>query len=258
MPAPLAHGRDLHRRRQRQYARRRRIALTVVLAVVAVGTLLVTAFGGTGTPATPIASPVNASRLLPAGPPALEAIAHIGSLSIELPVNQSRYTAIGYYGSADGALSLDPLGTQANQGLLRRLWHEITGSGSGSPRWYALPGGQGASTSALEVGAQAGTDVYAPVSGTIVGIDTVVLDGAPHGDEIEIQPTDAPSLVVSVSAIAPDPSLAVGATVTADASRLGEVLDLAPLETEVLARYTDDAGNHVLIEVHPAATLDVP
>ena len=30
------------------------------------------------------------------------------------------------------------------------------------------------------------------------------------------------------------------------------------LETQALAHYTDDAGNHVLIEVHPAATLDVP
>jgi hypothetical protein len=234
------------------------VALTIVLTVAAVGTLLVTAFGGTGSGTPTVAPPLAGSRLLPAGPPNLEAIAHIGTLSLELPINQSRYTAIGYYGSADGALSLDPLGTQANQGLLKRLWHAVAGGSSGSPLWYALPGGQGTSTSALEVGAAAGTDVYAPVSGTVVGIDNVILDGATHGDEIEIQPTDAPSLVVSVSAIAPDPSLSVGTTVTADASRLGEVLDLATLETQSLARYTDDAGNHVLIEVHPAATLDVP
>ena len=131
------------------------------------------------------------------------------------------------------------------------------GSTTGSPRWYLLPGGQGESTSALEVGAPAGTDVYAPVSGTIVGIDKVVLNGRPHGDEIDIQPATAPSLVVAVSTIAPDPSLAVGRTVTADASKLGEVLDLAPIETQALARYTNDAGNHVLIEVHPAATLNI-
>jgi len=85
----------------------------------------------------------------------------------------------------------------------------------------------------------------------------VILDGAPHGDEIDIQPTLAPSLVVSVSAIALDPSLVVGGTVTGDATKLGEVLDLATLETQAIAHYTNDAGNHVLIEVHPAATLDV-
>ncbi len=96
------------------------------------------------------------------------------------------------------------------------------------------------------------------MSGTIVAIDKVILDGTAHGDQIDIQPSSAPSLVVSVSEIAPDPSLAVGATVTADASKLGEVLDLAPLETQAIAHYTDDAGNHVLIEVHPAATVDVP
>ena len=259
MPAPLAPGREFHRHRQRQYVRRRRVALTVVLSAVAVGTLLVTAFGGAGNPTAQVSGPVAAARLLPAGPPALEAIAHVGSLALELPVNQSRYTAIGYYGSADGALTLDPLGTQANQGLIQRLWHTIIGGSSGSPRWYALPGGQGTSTSALEVGAPTGTDVYAPVSGTIVGIDKVILSGAQHGDQIEIQPTSgALAGRVGVGDRARPLASWSGATVTADASYLGEVLDLATIETQSLARYTDDAGNHVLIEVHPAATLDVP
>jgi hypothetical protein len=258
MTAPHAHGRELQRHKQRQYVRRRRLALALVLLVVALGTLLVSAFGGGEAPAIPLTPPASASRLLPAGPPALQAIAHVGSLAVEFPVNQRRVTAIGYYGSADGALTLDPLGTQANQGLLRRLWHALAGGSSGSPRWYVLPGGQGPSTSALEVGAPSGTDVYAPVTGTIVGIDKVILDGKPVGDAVEVEPTSAPSLVVSVSTIAPDPSLVVGASVTEDASKLGDVLDLARLETQALAQYTDDSGNHVLIEVHPAATLDVP
>jgi hypothetical protein len=257
MPAPLAYGRELHRHRQRQFARRRRVALAVALATVTVGTLLVTAFGGSGRPSTALTPQESISRLLPAGSPAEAAIAHLGSLAIEYPVNQTRVTAIGYYGSSDGALTLQPIGAQANQGLLRRLWNAIAGGGQAAPRWYLLPGGQSQSTSALEVGAPAGTYVYAPVSGTIVGIDKVILDGEPHGDEIDIQPTLAPSLVVSVSAIAPDPSLVVGGTVTEDATKLGEVLDLAVLETQAIARYTNDAGNHVLIEVHPAATLDV-
>jgi hypothetical protein len=254
MLAPLAQRREL---RQRQYVRRRRVALLVALGAVALGTLMVSAFGGGDDPAAPLEAPASALRLLPAGPPQLQAIAHLGTLAVEFPVNQSRVTAIGYYGAYDGALALTPIGAQANEGLLGRLWRSITGSGSGSPRWYLLPGGQSESTSALEVGAPVGTDVYAPVSGTIVGIEKVILDGAAHGDQIDIQPSGAPSLVVSVSEIAPDPSLVVGATVTADASKLGEVLNLAALETQAIARYTNDAGNHVLIEVHPAATLDV-
>jgi hypothetical protein len=258
MSASYAHGRELQRRRQRQYHRRRRIAVAVVLAAIVAVTLLVTAFGGRSGALPAVNPPASAAQLLPAGPPRPEAIAHIGSLALEIPVNQKRLTAVGYFGSGDGALTLDPLGTQANQGLLARVWHAVVGGNSGSPRWYFLPGGQGISTSALEVGAAAGTDVYAPVSGTIVAIDKTILDGVQRGDEIDIQPTSAPSLVVTVSTVAPDPSLTVGETVTAEATKLGEVLSLSALETQVLARYTNDAGNHVLVEVHPAATLDVP
>jgi hypothetical protein len=45
--------------------------------------------------------------------------------------------------------------------------------------------------------------------------------------------------------------------VTAAASRLGEVVDFSRVEQQMLARYTNDEGNHVLLEVRPAATLRV-
>ena len=85
----------------------------------------------------------------------------------------------------------------------------------------------------------------------------MILDGKAYGERIDIQPTSAPSLVVSVSRLSADPSLVVGATVTWDGSRLGQVRDLSKVERQALARYTNDSGNHVLVEVHPAATLDV-
>ena len=226
--------------------------------MVAAGVLLVTAFGGGDHPSVTLTAPASASRLLPAGPPELRSVAKIGSqLTIELPVNQSRVTAIGYHAAADGALELTPLGAQANQGLLKRVARSIFGGGSGWPHWYLLSGSQGTGTSALDVGAPPGTDVYAPVDGTIVGIEKVVLDGKVHGQRIDIQPTDAPSLVVSVADIAADPSLTVGSALRAGASKLGELLDLSHIETQTLARYTNDAGNHVLVEVHPAATLAI-
>ncbi len=216
-----------------------------------------TAFGGSDHPTPAVGPPASAARLLPAGPPTLEAIARLGTLTLNLPVNQSRVTAIGYYGAADGALGLTPIGAQANQGLLKRLLHAVVGGGGGSPRWYLLSGGQGPSTSALDVGAAPGTDVYAPVTGVIVGIGKLILDGKTHGARIDIQPTSSPSLVVSVSDLAADPSLRVGAMVTEGRSKLGVVVDLSKIENQSLARYTNDAGNHVLIEIHPAATLDI-
>jgi hypothetical protein len=219
---------------------------------------MVTAFSGGDHPSVTLTAPASASRLLPAGPPALQPVAKVGAqLTLELPVNQRRITAIGYHAAADGALELAPLGSQANQGLLKRVAHAIFGGGSGWPHWYLLPGSQGTGTTALDVGAPPGTDVYAPVAGTIVGIEQVILDGTVHGQRIDIQPTGAPSLVVSVANIAVDPSLAVGTVVTAAKSKLGELLDLSKIETQALARYTNDAGDHVLVEVHPAATLAI-
>jgi hypothetical protein len=244
-------------RREQQEARRRRLAVLTAIAVVALGTLLVTAFGGGDHPATvPVAPPASAARLLPAGPPLPQVVARIGTtLKLQLPINASRLTAIGYFGSEDGSIALSPVGTQANEGLLKRLVHKIFGSGSGSTRWYLLAGGHGPSTSALDVGAAPGTDVYSPVNGTIVGIGKVVLNGRTYGARIDIQPTDAPSLVVSISHLKADPSLTVGEMVSSDASKLGIVLDFASAEQQALSRYTNDSGNHVLIEVHPSATL---
>ena len=36
------------------------------------------------------------------------------------------------------------------------------------------------------------------------------------------------------------------------------MLDFSGVERQSLARVTQDAGNHVAIEVHPAATLSIP
>jgi hypothetical protein len=254
MSPPAKSG--LRHRGKQQEARRRRLAVVTAIAVVALGTLLVTAFGGGDHPAVSVAPPASATRLAPAGPPEPQLIARLGAtLKLQLPINASRVTAIGYFGSENGSLALSPVGTQANEGLLKRLVHKILGSGGGSTRWYLLAGGHGPSTSALDVGAAPGTDVYSPVNGTIVGIGKVVLNGRTYGARIDIQPSDAPSLVVSVSHIKADPSLTVGEMVSADASKLGVVLDFARVEQQALSRYTNDSGNHVLIEVRPSATL---
>jgi hypothetical protein len=220
--------------------------------------VLATAFGGGGAATAPLTPSASASRLLPAGPPMPQAIARLGTLHLQMPVNRTRVTAVGYSSGAAGALALAPIGSQANEGLLKRLLHKAVGGGGGSQRWYQLPGGSGPDTSALDVGAAPGTDVYAPVDGTIVGISKVVLNGRVYGRRIDIQPTLTPSLVVSVSRLRPDPSLAVGATLSASVSKLGQILDLSKVEQQALARYTNDEGNHVLLEVHQASTLQGP
>ncbi len=231
--------------------------MLVLVSAVAAVILLLSAFGGSGATTTaPLTS--SSTQLLPAGPPQPEIVAKIGSLHLQLPVNQSRVTAIGYAGGSDGALALDPLGRQANEGLIKRLVHGLVGGSTVGPRWYQLSGGASGTTSALDVGAPSGTDVYAPVDGTIVAIDRVILNGRRFGSTIQIEPTGAPSLAVDISHVRLDPSLVVGSTVAAGATHLGQLLDFSRAERQALARYTNDSGNHVVIEVHPAATLQSP
>jgi hypothetical protein len=170
-------------------------------------------------------------------------------------VPQSRLTAIGYHPGREGALDLDPVGTQANQGALQRAWHALVGGGSGKLRWYRLAGG---GMSALDVGAAPGTDVYAPVDGTVVGLSPYVVNGQALGSRLQIQPSGAPSTVVVVTRLAADPALTVGASVLSGSTKIGVVVDFSGVERQALARYTNDAGNHVSLEVHPAATLALP
>ena len=256
-PQP-ARGRRLElrsRHLERERRLRRLAVLSAVILVTAVVVLL-SAFGGSSSPAQ-LTAPASASRLIPAGPPAVEAVAKLGTLRLQLPVSQARVTAIGFQGGSEGALALDPIGTQANQGLLRRLARSLVGASNSGPRWYQLPGGIGPGTSALDVGAPSGTDVFSPVDGSVVSIEPVVLDGARLGSTIEIQPTGSASLVVGVSHVRTDPALFVGSPVTAGGTRLGSIVDFSHAERQALARYTNDAGNHVVVEVHPAASLSV-
>jgi hypothetical protein len=185
-------------------------------------------------------------------------IALTGSLRIQLPISQQRITAIGYHASADDAVPLQPLGRRVNEGLFARLAHKLFGGGGSGLRYYQLSGGQGPPTAALDVGAAPGTDVYSPVDGTVVAVTDKIVNGKRHGVVLDLQPTNAPSMLVSLSHLRPDPSLTVGAAVSAASSKLGTLLSFKGVEGQALARYTQDAGDHLALEVRQAANLALP
>jgi murein DD-endopeptidase MepM/ murein hydrolase activator NlpD len=259
MPAPSAQARAVRRAparpKRRSPHRLRRLIVLVLVAGGLLGTVLVTAFGQTAQVIVPQTLPPPASRLLPAGPPRPLTVALHGTLRIQLPIPQTRVSAIGYHSTSDGALALTPLGRQGNEGALSRFAHRLFGGGHGPFVYYQLNGGE---TDVLDVGAAPGTDVYAPVDGTIVGISDYVLNGEPYGSRIDIQPSSAPSLVVSLTQLSPDPALTVGSTIAASSTKVGRVIDLSHVEKQALARYTQDAGNHVSVAIRPAATLTLP
>ena len=245
-------------RRERAGRRAPHVVALGFAAVAASATLVLTAFGNER-PSPEVAPFLPPSaRLVAAGPPRPEIVAVHGQLRLQLPVAQESVTAIGYHAAGNGALPLEPLGRQGNRGFLRRLADRIFGAERGGLVWYALGGRSGPPTSALDVGAAPGTDVFSPVDGTVIGISEFVLNGRRFGSRIDIQPTGAPSLVVSLTRLRRDRTLAIGDAVVAGGSRLGTVLDLSAVEEHALARYTQDAGNHVTIEVRPAATLALP
>jgi hypothetical protein len=253
MPSSRLNGRRrVERNRARSARRARRVALLVLLAAVFLVALGLTAFSRSSSVRVSAVVPRQSQASAAQTRPTPEIVALRGPVRIQLPISQSRLTAIGYHSAQDGALNLEPVGHQANEGLVQRIVHGIFGGGGGSPRWYQL-GGDG--TSALDVGGPIGSDVYSPVDGTVVAIRPFVVEGKTYGSEIDIQPQTAPSLVVAVTQLVADPALTVGTPVVSGATKLGRVADLAAVERQALARYTNDAGNHVTVEVRTAPVL---
>jgi hypothetical protein len=256
--APGFAARARQRKREEARARARRARRTAALVVVACGclvALLLTAFGAGDRGAVTITGPAPADRLLPAGPPRPQIVAMQDSLHIQLPVNQSRVTAIGYHATGTGALPLEPVGTRANAGLAERVFRALFGSSGSDVRYYMLEGGVGTGTGALDVGAPVETDVYAPVDGSVIAITDHIVNGQAYGVSIQIQPSGTPGVVVTLENLRADPGLTVGSTVSAGKSKIGRVIDLSHVERAGLARYTQDKGQHVHLEVHPAPGL---
>lgn len=250
--AARAELRDRARARSRRV---RRLLLAAVLGAIALALSILALDSGSASRSVPIP---QAERLLPAGPPSPQVLAFQGGLRIYLPISETRVTAVGYHAVGDGALALDPVGTQANAGVFTRLFNRFFGEEEGGIRYYLLGGKGGPGTAGLDVGAPVGTDVYAPVDGTVIGVSDRILSGQVYGVRVDIQPAGSPGLVVTLTNLEADDSLTVGSSVAAARTKLGSVLDLSSVERAALADYTQDEGQHVHVEVHPTASLSLP
>jgi hypothetical protein len=246
------HAARLRADRRRSQARARWFVVAIVIGLLAVATLALTAFdGNSGSSTAPSVAPLPVTS----APPELQVLATVGNLRVQSPVAQGGVTAVGFHGASDGALVLQPVGPQANEGLLARLWRRITGSSRRGLSWYQLERG---TLRTLDVGAVAGTDIYSPVDGTVVAIRDHVISGRVVGAEIELRPNSAPSLVVGIENVRPDPALNIGANVAAGSSKLGTVANVSRFEQQALERYAAEGGNNVSIRVYPSASLGVP
>jgi hypothetical protein len=178
------------------------------------------------------------------------ALARAGDISLMLPVYQDEVTAIGYHpAEGDQVVSLEPIGTRINGGLLEKgLGQSLTGGDI--PGYFIMEEGTelGLSTQAMDVGAPAGTVVYAPVDGVVDGIRDYRLRGQCPDTEVRIQPRDHANFVVVLTHL-DSSEAALGQPVKAGVTRLGAVRKMDGCYTQQLGEYTYDEGNHLHMQV---------
>lgn len=244
---------DALRRKRRQASayRRRRIcfgagfAATCVIIVITV--LLLSASGTTAR--------VNPTKLMvgesPSGSAAVSgmgqtrpAFARLGDRDILLPIASSDVTIIAYQPvSDDRAVSLTPIGEQANSNGVVRFVRGIFSSEQ-NIRYYFIPGSGGSSTSSVLIGAAPGSQVKAPVSGVVTAVKQYKFYGKYDDVQIDIRPEGTSGTTVSLMFV-DHVTVSIGDVISAGETPLGEVRECPKELGAVLSKYTHDSGSHV-------------
>ncbi len=171
-------------------------------------------------------------------------LAQAEGLKLMLPVYGREVTAIGFHPSADDdAVELDPIGQQVDSPFSNSPGQFFSQGGT----QYVVMSGDG-SIKAMDVGAPAETNVYAPVDGVVTGIRQYQADGQCPDIEINIQPQAQPRLTVALSHI-DYPQVTLGQPVRAGTSRIGAVRAMDGCLNQPLRQYTYDNGNHLQMQV---------
>ena len=179
-------------------------------------------------------------------------LAEVAGVDVSSPIHPEDLRGLGYHPDGENLLGMSPRGQERSRNFLLRLFEDSTAP---EKIWYHLmdPAGRsGPRTGALDVGAEAGSAVYAPVTGRIVAIrpDPLLRDEA---NVVVLRPADNPDVRISVSLIRDirrgvGPDLPVRAGVT----ELGSVADSREFLKPQLSSYTPGDGNHVTVSVSRA------
>lgn len=225
-------------RKSAKVYRRRRLAVVSALLISTLA-LIFAAF---------LQTSETTSRSLPidpnnSGPDA--ALASAMGIHISTPVRPENLTGLGYHPEGESFLEMAPRGENLSTNALFRLFG---GSTPEQIKYHMMDsaGRLGPRTGALDVGAEAGAEVYAPVTGTVTAIrpDPVIRDA----NIVEIKPADNPDIRISVSLVQ-EISSEIGpkTPVTAGMTRIGSVADSSAVLKPQLSSYTSGSGNHVTI-----------
>lgn len=175
-----------------------------------------------------------------------EAVVDEGSagLRLQLPIRREAVTAIGFGPrNQRGVMELDPTGTRANTSWIRHVLDRfLATTPPGELPWYQLDDGR---VGMATIGAAPGTEVYAPIDGTVQAITAYEIDGAARGMVVQLQPVGDPQTVVILRNLDADVELRVGDPVQQSATRLGTVRDMEGVVASPLADVTHDSGSGV-------------
>lgn len=234
-------------RKTRVYRRRRLAAISVV--VFGVLALLFAAFTQASTvEQSPL--PIDPNSASPA-----TALATVSGINVSSPIRPVSINAIGYHPGGKDLLELAPRGENLSRGPL--LGFLGTGSTPEKIGYYVMEPADrsGPKTGAVDVGADAGTQVYAPVTGVVTDVrpDPDVRDA----NVVEIRPEKNADVRVRVSLVGEiTDNLSPGTPVAAGMTKIGRTAAAAGTLEPQLAAYTEGPGNHVTVSAVSASTAD--
>lgn len=176
----------------------------------------------------------------------------VSGVRVSTPIRPVSLNAIGYHPEGENLIELSPRGENLSGGLISGL----PGVGATPEKigYHVMdPAGRpGPKTGAVDVGAESGARVYAPVSGVVTDVrpDPEVRDA----EVVGIKPEKDPGLTVRVSGVREADGLAPQAPVTAGMTEIGRVASTD--EEPQLASYAGTTGDHVTVSAVPARDSD--
>lgn len=272
--AGLALGGGVSREERKRAARNRSRAIGLTVAVVALGALALgwqysserlaarmplPAGANVSASATQTASAATVVRATNPARTATPYFASYKKLKLRLPVSVEDLTEVGFHQASYGyALHLRTHLPEAKNAAVKkdRSTHRDISAQSTAPdaklvgealvMWRSRPGKP---DTAADVGADPGSDVIAPVSGTVIKVKKFKLYGQFPDYEIHIQPRGYPTIdcvLIHVS----DVSCKPGDQVVAGVSRIAAIRKLDRRVGPQLKSYTKNGGHHTHIQLN--------
>lgn len=230
--------------RRRKQIRRRRAGALVIVATLSVLAVWLAYALPADTPARVPAAAAQPTFVERASVDRRVVVATVGDVDIMLPVAVDQITAIGYHGAeSPDSVPFAPQGERASGGGLTQKLADLF-AGGGLAYYLMGQGADASATGALDIGADPGAEVFAPVDGRVVGVEHTLVCGRYKDVEIQIQVADDPTLVLVISHVA-EPAVEPGDGITQGETLLGRVRAYPAGVTQELSRFTSDAGDHV-------------